>query len=402
MTSMSHSTPGALSGLKVVDLSRVLAGPSCTQILADHGATVIKVEPPAGDETRTWGPPFRDGTASYYYGVNRNKRNIVIDLSKPAGRDVVLRMLEDADVLTENFKVGTMERWGLGFDAVLRERFPRLVYCRISGFGADGPMGAAPGYDAVVQAMSGLMSINGDPQSGPTRIGVPMVDMATGLAATIGILMALVERAGSGRGQFVDATLFDTAVSLLHPPAANWFLSGKTPQLLGNGHPNIVPYDKFETKTVEIFLGVGNDGQFRKLCEQLGRADIADDARFARNPDRSTHRHELRELLAAELAQHDGEALCKALLDAGVPAGPVYAVPQVLTHPHTLHRQMVVEQDGYRGTGIPVKLSRTPGSVRTAPPAFGEHTQAILVEHGFSQSEIDALLAQRIVQQQRD
>ena len=255
-----NPAPGALAGTKVVDLSRVLAGPSCTQMLADHGAAVIKVEPPAGDETRTWGPPFRDGTASYYYGVNRNKRNIVIDVSKPAGRDIVLRLLEDADVLAENFKVGTLERWGLGYEAVLRDRFPRLVHCRISGFGADGPLGAAPGYDAVVQAMAGIMSINGDPSTGATRMGVPMVDLATGLTATIGVLMALAERARSGRGQFVDATLYDTAVGLLHPPAANWFLSGKTPQLLGNGHPNIVPYDKFDTATVEVFLGVGNDG----------------------------------------------------------------------------------------------------------------------------------------------
>ncbi len=206
-TSSGKVSAGALAGLKVVDLSRVLGGPYCTQILSDHGASVIKVEPPGGDETRSWGPPFVGDTASYFLGVNRNKRDIVVDLSKPEGREVVLRLLADADVLVDNFKTGTMEKWGLGFEAVLRERFPRLIHCRVSGFGADGPLGGAPGYDAVAQAIGGLMSVNGDPHSGPTRIGIPIVDMATGLNAVIGILLALAERQRSGLGQFVDATL---------------------------------------------------------------------------------------------------------------------------------------------------------------------------------------------------
>jgi len=206
-TSSLKSSAGALAGIRVVDLSRVLGGPYCTQILSDHGAGVLKVEPPMGDETRTWGPPFVEGTASYFLGVNRNKQDIALDLSRPEGREAVLRLLADADVLVENFKTGTMEKWGLGFEDVLRVRFPRLIHCRVSGFGADGPLGGAPGYDAVAQAMGGLMSINGDPASGPTRIGIPIVDMTTGLNAVIGILLALAERQRSGLGQFVEATL---------------------------------------------------------------------------------------------------------------------------------------------------------------------------------------------------
>src|SRR5215472_5267095 len=204
-----RASPGALAGLRVIDLTRVLGGPFCTQILGDHGADVIKVEPPQGDETRGWGPPFKGGAASYFIGVNRNKRGISLDLTKPAGREVLFQLLANADVLAENFKTGTLERWGMGYDAVLREKFPRLIHCRVSGFGADGPLGGYPGYDAAVQGMSGLMSLNGDAEGEPLRVGVPVVDMATGLNATIAILMALQERARSGKGQFVEATLYD-------------------------------------------------------------------------------------------------------------------------------------------------------------------------------------------------
>jgi crotonobetainyl-CoA:carnitine CoA-transferase CaiB-like acyl-CoA transferase len=394
---MPPNLTGSLAGIKVIDISRVLAGPSCTQILADHGAEVIKVEPPVGDDTRKWGPPFKDGAASYYMGVNRNKRAIVLDLSVPAGREVLLDMLADADVLVENFKTGTMERWGLDFEEVLSKRFPRLVHCRITGFGADGPLGGLPGYDAVVQAMSGLMSINGDPDGGATRIGVPVVDMATGLNATVGIAMALFERSRSGRGQFIETALYDVAISLLHPQGANWFMSGKPQRLLGNGHPNIVPYDKFPTRTVDIFIGVGNDGQFRALAKALDLDDVAADPRFATNAARGANRPELRERLVKALAAHDGEALCEQLARAGVPAGPVRDVGSALSHPHTLHREMAVELEGYRGTGVPVKMSRTPGSVRTPPPRYGEHNRELLAELGYSEERIASLIEQHIV-----
>lgn len=398
---MPSNVMGCLAGIKVIDISRVLAGPSCTQILADHGAQVIKVEPPAGDDTRKWGPPFKDGAASYYMGVNRNKRAIVLDLSMPAGRDVLLDMLADADVLVENFKTGTMEKWGLGFEEVLSSRFPRLVHCRISGFGADGPLGGLPGYDAVVQAMSGLMSINGAPDSGATRIGVPIVDMSTGLNAALGVAMALFERSRSGRGQFIETALYDVAISLLHPQGANWFMSGEKQRLLGNGHPNIVPYDKFPTRTVDIFVGVGNDGQFRALAKALGREDLAADPRYESNAARGANRLQLREELVAALAAHDGEALCEKLAQAGVPAGPVRDVGTALSHPHTLHRDMAIELNGYRGTGVPVKMSRTPGSVRTPPPRYGEHNRELLAELGYSEERIASLIKTNIVMEKQ-
>ena len=391
---------GALAGLKVIDLSRVLGGPYSGQILADHGAQVIKVEPPAGDETRAWGPPFADdGTAAYYNGLNRNKRDIVIDLSKSEGREIVLKMLADADVLIENFKIGTLERWGIGYEQTLRERFPRLIHCRVSGFGADGPLGGAPGYDAVAQALGGLMSVNGTPDTGALRVGVPVVDITTGLSAVIGVLLALVERQRSGRGQFVEATLYDTAVSLLHPQSANWLQSGRTPQLSGNAHSNIVPYDKFVTRTCEVFLGIGNNGQWRKLCEFLGQPAVADEPRFATNAERFRHRDALRALLEAHLQQVDGEQLCRDLLAAGIPAGAVRSVPQVLTDPHTLHRGMVVDVEGSRCIGIPVKLSRTPGRARTMAPRFGQHTRELLIEHGYGAATVDALIGRGTIVQ---
>jgi formyl-CoA transferase len=385
---------GALAGLKVIDLSRVLGGPYCGQMLADHGAQVIKVEPPTGDETRAWGPPFADdGTAAYYNGLNRNKRDIVIDLSKPEGREIVLKLLADADVLIENFKIGTLERWGIGYEQTLRERFPRLIHCRVSGFGADGPLGGAPGYDAVAQALGGLMSVNGTPDTGPLRVGVPVVDITTGLSAVIGVLLAVIERQRSGRGQFVEATLYDTAVSLLHPQSANWLQSGQTPRLSGNAHSNIVPYDKFPTRTCEVFLGIGNNGQWKKLCEFLGHPDMAEEPRFATNAERFRHRDELRALLEAQLQEVDGEQLCRDLLATGIPAGAVRTIPQVLTDPHTLHRNMVVQVEGVPGIGIPVKLSRTPGRAHSAPPRFGQHTRELLMEHGYGAATIDALIA---------
>lgn len=405
MTSVHNTTPrsplapGALAGIKVIDVSRVLAGPSCTQILADHGATVIKVEPPAGDDTRRWGPPFRDGAASYYMGVNRNKRAIALDLSVPEGRAVLLDMLASADVLVENFKTGTMDKWGIGYDT-LAEKFPRLVYCRITGFGADGPLGGLPGYDAVVQAMSGLMSINGDPASGATRIGIPLVDMSTGMNAALGVAMALFERERSGKGQLIETTLYDVALSLLHPHGANWFMSGERQKLLGNGHPNIVPYDKFPTKTVDVFIGVGNDGQFRALANVLGRPELGSDPRYESNAARRANREVLTQTLIAALAEHDGEELCERLAKAGVPAGPVRDIGAALTHPHTVHREMAVELDEYRGTGVPIKMSRTPGSVRCKPPCYGEHNRELLQELGYADDKIAGLIESNVVVEQ--
>ncbi|MGH8616295.1 MAG: CaiB/BaiF CoA transferase family protein [Burkholderiales bacterium] len=372
-----RETGGALNGLRVIDLTRVLGGPYCTQILGDHGADVIKVEPPQGDETRAWGPPFRDDTAAYFLGVNRNKRGIVLDLGQPAGRDALLALLEDADVLVENFKTGTLERWGLGYDDVLEPRFPGLVHCRISGFGADGPLGGLPGYDAVVQAMAGLMSVNGEAGGEPLRVGVPVVDIATGLNAAIGILLALQERQRSGKGQFVETTLYDCGLSLLHPHLANVFLGAKPPGRTGNAHPNITPYDTFRTRSAPIFIAVGNDGQFRKLCSELGAAAIADDVRFADNASRAAHRTALKATLEQALAEHDGAVIAQRLIEAGVPCGPIFGIDEVAGHPHTRHRDMLVEIGEYRGTGSPIKLGRTPARYARRPPALGEHTDEV-------------------------
>ena len=398
---MSEDPQGALAGVRVVDLTRVLGGPYCTQFLGDHGAEIVKVEPPQGDETRDWGPPFRGDASSYFTGVNRNKRSIALDLSRAEGREVLLRLLDGADVLVENFKTGTLEKWGIGYEQTLKERFPRLVHCRITGFGADGPLGGLPGYDAAIQASAGIMSVNGTPQSGPVRVGTPIVDLGTGLVAANAILMALLERERSGLGQFVEATLYDTAISLLHPQAANWFMSGKTPELIGNSHPNVSPYDQFRTATCRVFLAIGNDRQFRRFCEELGAPALAEDARFASNADRIVNRAPLTAEIERLLADHDGEALCDRLLRIGVPCGPVLDVPSVMNHPHTRHRDMVVEIGEYRGTGVPAKFTRTPGAARSAPPAFGEHGREVLAEAGYTADEIEALAAAGVLVEQR-
>src|SRR5690606_2704320 len=352
---------GALAGCRVIDLSRVLGGPYCTQLLADHGADVIKIEPPGGDETRGWGPPFLGETASYFIGVNRNKRGMALDLSQPAGQELLRRLLADADVLVENFKPGTLEKWGLGYDT-LSAAFPRLIHCRVSGFGADGPLGGLPGYDACAQAMCGLMSVNGDAGGEATRVGLPVVDMVTGLNAAVAVLLALNERTRSGLGQFLDITLYDCAVSLLHPHAANYFYSGAVPGRTGNAHPNIAPYETLPTRSGPIFLAVGNNRQFAALARALGAPGLADDARFASNASRLQHREALRDELAALLAGHDAAALAEQRLRRGGPAAAVQNVEDVLHHPHTRHRGMVLEHGNYRGVGSPIKLSRTPAT----------------------------------------
>ncbi|HSW17896.1 MAG TPA: CoA transferase [Ramlibacter sp.] len=368
----ANTTPapnvGALSGVRVIDLSRILGGPYCGQILGDHGADVLKIEPPQGDDTRTWGPPFRDGVASYYLGLNRNKLGMRLDLASDEGRAVLLGLLEGADVLVENFKTGTMEKWGLGYEQ-LSARFPRLVHCRVSGFGADGPLGGLAGYDAAVQALAGIMSVNGEADGEPLRVGLPVVDLVTGLNAALGVLLALQDRARTGKGQFVEASLYDCGLSLLHPHAANWFMDSREPKLTGNAHPNIYPYDAFPTRTAPIFLAVGNDRQFGLLCRHLGVPALAQDESYVRAGDRSKNRAALRERLIELMAQHDGPALAQALMDIGVPCAPVLSVSAALNHPHTAHREMVVKiGDGYTGVASPIKLSRTPATYRLPPP----------------------------------
>ena len=359
---------GALAGLKVIDLSRILGGPYCGQILGDHGADVIKVEPPQGDDTRAWGPPYQNGVASYFRGLNRNKIGMTLDFSSPAGRELLMGLLEGADVLIENFKTGTMERWGMGYE-VLAQRFPRLVYCRVSGFGADGPLGGLAGYDAALQAQTGLMSVNGEVGGEPLRVGLPLIDMVTGLNAALGIMLALQERSRSGMGQFVESSLYDSGLSLLHPHAPNWFEGGKLPSLTGNAHPNIYPYDAFNTSSVPLFLAVGNDRQFQLLCKHLNVPELGIDERYATAGGRSINRVTLRASLETLFASLEGNALAQDLMAVGVPCAPVLNVQQALEHPHTAHREMVVKiGDNYKGLGSPIKLSRTPATYRRPPP----------------------------------
>lgn len=386
---------GALAGLRVIDVSRVLGAPYCTQILADHGAEVIKIEPPQGDETRGWGPPFLGDAASYFLGLNRNKKGMSVDFSQEAGRELLLHMLETADVFVENFKVGTLEKWGIGQE-MLATRFPRLVHCRVSGFGADGPYGGRPGYDAAIQALSGIMSVNGERGGEPLRVGLPVVDMVTGLNAAIGVLLALQERNTSGKGQFVEAALYDCGVSLLHPHLPNFYLNGKVAKPSGNAHPNISPYDTYATKTGALFLAVGNNRQFATLCKILNITHVAEDPRFVSNAERNKNRDALKVELEAALVDHECAVIAETLVTSGVPCGAVRSIDEVVNDPHTHARGMIVDIDDYRGTGSPVKLSRTPASYRMKPPSFAEHTDELLAQAGLDIDDYAAVLPREI------
>lgn len=388
----------ALNGVVVLDVSRVPAGPFAAQMLGDHGAEVIKVESYDGDDTRGYGPPFVDGDAPYYIGLNRNKQDLAVDLSLPAGRDILFKLLGDVDVLVENFKLSTWRKWGIEDPAALARRFPRLIHCRVSGFGETGPMGGLPGYDAAVQAISGLMSINGDPALDPVRIGIPIVDTSTGMNAVIGVLLALYEREKSGRGQSIEVTLFDTALGMLHPHTSNALNGGKSART-GNGHPNIVPYDLYPTRTEKMFVAVGNDRQFARLCDVLGKPELAADERFRRNSGRVVNREALRQALSEQLAKFDGQELFRQLMDLGVPCAPMLSVEQALALEHTGERQMSARIGQYRVTGIPVKLDRTPGALRLPPPGIGEHSREVMRRFGFSDADIAAAIDAGAVRQ---
>ena len=384
---------GALTDLRVVDLSRVLAGPLCGQMLADHGADVVKVEPPDGDETRWWGPPFvRPGHSAYFDGLNRNKRNICVDLRTDEGRVVLRRLLAGADVVIENFKAGTLDRWGLS-DEVLAAEFPRLVHVRITGYGVDGPLGGAPGYDAVLQALSGLMSVNGEADGPEMRVGIPLVDIITSHNAFAGVLLALRAREKTGRGQLVDLALLDNAVSILHPHAGKWFASGETPVRTGVAHPTICPYETFTCADGPFFIGAGNDRQFRSLVVALDAGHLAEDPRYATNPDRLAHAADLRAELGALVLTWRRDDLAQLCRTVGVPAGAVNTVGEALSLPQVLHRGMVVEREGYRGVGIAIKLEHTPGAVRFGPRDRGADTDRILAELGITAEQAAGLRA---------
>lgn len=374
---------GALTGIKVIDLSRVLAGPYCSMILGDLGAEVIKVENPEhGDETRKWGPPFRNGVSAYYLCANRNKKSITINLKSPTGIEQVKKLIRDADVIINNFKTGTMEKFGLSYEEII-EINPKMIYCSITGFGETGPYKHSPGYDFIIQAMSGLMSITGTKQSGPQKVGVAIVDVITGLYAAIGIQAALIEREQSGRGQKLDLSLYDSAVSSLINIGSNYLISGNIPERLGNEHANIVPYQTFITKNGEMVIAVGNDEQFKKLCEVIGKPKLAKDPRFATNPNRVKNRNELIPILQRAFLEKETEEWKEKCDENNIPCGPIQNLKEVHNDPQLNHRNMFIDFDHptagpIQVIGSPLKLSRTPVTYRYHPPDHGEHNDEIL------------------------
>lgn len=374
---------GALTGIKVIDLSRVLAGPYCSMILGDLGAEVIKVENPEhGDETRKWGPPFRNGVSAYYLCANRNKKSITINLKSPTGIEQVKKLIRDADVIINNFKTGTMEKFGLSYEEII-ELNSKMIYCSITGFGETGPYKHSPGYDFIIQAMSGLMSITGTKQSGPQKVGVAIVDVITGLYAAIGIQAALIEREQSGRGQKLDLSLYDSAVSSLINIGSNYLISGNIPERLGNEHANIVPYQTFITKNGEMVIAVGNDEQFKKLCEVIGKPKLAKDPRFATNPNRVKNRNELIPILQRAFLEKETKEWKEKCDKNNIPCGPIQSLKEVHNDPQLNHRNMFIDFDHptagpIQVIGSPLKLSRTPVTYRYHPPDHGEHNDEIL------------------------
>jgi len=397
---MSDRAP--LSGLTILDLTRVLSGPYCTMLLGDMGARVIKVEQPGrGDDTRAWGPPFVKGESAYFLGTNRNKESVTLDFKEPRGRRVLDQLVDRADVLVENFRPGTMARVGLDYET-LRVRCPRLIYTSISGFGQTGPRRHQPGYDAVIQAEGGLMSITGAADGPPFRLGVAIADMVAGLLAAQGIVLALYARERTGQGQYVDIGMLDGVVSLL-TYHASMHLNAKTrSQRVGNGHATIAPYDTFMAADGEFFLAVGNDEQFRRFCAAAGVADLVADSRFATNPSRVEHRQALAARLAEALRARPRADWIALLTESGVPCGDVREVADTLADAQLVARRMIESVEHatigpMKVLGLPIKLSDTPGSVRTAPPTLGQHTTAVLTELGMSPSEIDALRRDKVV-----
>jgi crotonobetainyl-CoA:carnitine CoA-transferase CaiB-like acyl-CoA transferase len=378
-----------LEGLTVLDFTRVLSGPYCTMQLGDLGARVIKIEQPGrGDDTRAWGPPFVNGESAYFLSINRNKESVALDLKAAAGRPIVEALLARADIVVENFRPGTLDRLGWGYAAVAA-RHPRIVYCSISGFGQTGPRHLEAGYDAMMQAEAGLMSITGPADGPPYRLGVAIADIATGMFAVQGILAALYVREKTARGQRVDIAMLDSVTALLTYQASIAFATGDTPMRMGNRHPSIAPYDTFPAADGEFVLSVGNDDQFVRLSRAIGRAELAQDSRFVANADRVRHYDVLRRELTQGFSSWKRADLLKALSDVGVPASAVRTVTEALADPQVAAREMIVPLEHVaagpiRVLGTPLKFSDTPAAIRKPPPALGEHTAAVLREFGFS------------------
>lgn len=382
----------ALQGVRVLDLTRILAGPSATQLLGDLGADVVKVEKPGeGDDTRKWGPPFvtgKDGQptteSAYYLCANRNKRSIAIDIASPDGQALIHKLLEKADILIENYKVGGLKAYGLSYEQ-LKEKFPRLIYCSITGFGQTGPYAPRAGYDFLIQGMGGIMSLTGDPNGEPMKVGVAVADVMAGMYATVGLLAALRHRDQTGVGQYIDVSLLDTQIAWLANAGTNFLESGKNPQRLGNGHPNIVPYQVFPTADDPIIVAVGNDSQFRKLCDAVGESALGSHPDYATNVARVKNRQVLIETLTAALKRQGRQHWIAALEKVGVPCGPVNTLAQVFEDPHVKARGAVVSMPHeasihgeVRVLANPIRFSETPVRYRITPPMQNQHEQEIL------------------------
>ena len=400
---MSEFKNGPLDGIRVLDLTRVLAGPYCTMFLGDLGAEIVKVEQPGvGDDTRGWGPPFVGGESAYFLCVNRNKKSITIDLKLDDGTALVRRLAEKADVLIENFLPGTMERFGLGEES-LRAANPKLIYASLTGFGADGPMSDMPGYDLIVQAWGGLMSITGAPDGEPTKVGVAIIDLVAGLMLGKSIAAALFAREKLGMGQRIDTSLLEAEVACLINAGSNYLVAGKVPGRWGNAHPTIVPYQSFQTADSYLVIGVASEGIWRRFCQAIGKTEMADDARFAKNADRVENRAVLIAMLTEMFRGRDNETWLKILNAAEVPCAPIQTIDQVFAAPQVRHRDMLIEVEHpmagtIRMAGIPVKFSATPASVRLPPPLLGQHTDEVLSSWlGINNDEIAVLKGKKVI-----
>ena len=373
-----------LHGIRVLDLSRVLAGPYCTMVLGDLGADVIKVESPDGDETRAWGPPFTNGESAYYLCVNRNKRSIVVDFKTDEGRKILQELVKQSDVLVENFRPGTLARFSLDYESASRAN-PNLIYCSITGFGQTGPLRDKPGYDFMIQGMGGLMSITGVPDGEPMKVGVAVTDLFAGQNAVIAILAALQARTQTSKGQHLDISLFDSQVAMLANIASNYLVSGNLPKRYGNAHANIVPYQSFQASDAWFVLAVGNDRQFEKLCEVISKREVASDVRFRLNAERVKHREELIPILKPVFLTKTSSEWFSKLENAGIPCGPINSLDEVFSMPQVEARQMLIhmehpEIEDLRLVGSPLKFSDTPVDFRLPPPRLGEHTEEVLKE----------------------